>query len=338
VRDRASAAIGRGVQTSASVSESTVPQLRPLGIGEILDVGIKITIRHWWTLARSVLVIVVPLQLLATAVDISASEGAITTGGETGTVDADEIWTFVAAALVAVLLTLLGQTIATGACFKTVADAYLGRTPSWRRSLAETLRRLHSIIWVSILTYVLGGLALLALILPGIWLFISWTVAVPALLTEGIKGRRALGRSFRLVRGFWWRTFAIVVLGSILGGILQAAIGGLLGALTFAADSEIVLVVANTFASIISGVITTPFIAAVTIVLYVDLRVRKEGFDVALLVARFGDEGGELGAGVVPPPPPLVPAPAPAPRHGGSQPPYWPPPPGWKPEPEPEDR
>ena len=127
---------------------AAIPQLRPLGIGEILDVGIKITIRHWWTLARAVLVVVVPLQLVAAIADVSASGGVVTTTGGTTTINESQIWTVVAGALVAVILTLLAQTIATGACFKAVADAYLGRQPSWRRSLGEVLRRLHSIIWV----------------------------------------------------------------------------------------------------------------------------------------------------------------------------------------------
>ena len=122
--------------------------------------------------------------------------------------------------------------------------------------------------------------------------------------------------------------FAIVLLGSILGGILQAAIGGVLGGLAIAADSEIVDVVTSTLSAVIAGALTTPFIAAVTIVLYVDLRVRKEGFDLALLAGRLGDaESGEV---FVPPPPPYLPKPLP-PRTG-TQPPYWPPPPGWKPD------
>jgi hypothetical protein len=313
------------------MSQATAPQLRPLGIGEILDVGIKITMRHWWTLARAVLVVVIPLQLAAAVVDVSASGGVITTSGETGTIDPDQIWTFVAATLVAVMLTLLAQTIATGACFKAVADAYLGRVPSWRRSLVEVLRRLHSIIWVSLLAFFLGALGLVLCIAPGIWLYVSWTVAVPALLTEGVKGRKALGRSFRLVKGFWWRTLAIVLLGSFLAGILQAAIGGVLTAIAFATDSAVVDVVTSTLSAVAAGAITVPFVAAVTIVLYVDLRVRKEGFDLALLLAGFEEaDSGAPSVSAPPAPPPFVPPPRPT--FTGTQPPFWPPPPGWKPD------
>ncbi len=73
--------------------------------------------------------------------------------------------------------------------------------------------------------------------------------------------------------------------------------------------------------------LATPAAAAFITVLYIDLRVRKEGFDLLLLARRLGVErapGQE--------PPSFLPEPAPV----GSQPPFWPPPPGWKPDPAPE--
>jgi hypothetical protein len=141
-----------------------------------------------------------------------------------------------------------------------------------------------------------------------------------------VKGRKALGRSFRLVRNYWWRTFALVLLGTLLASIVAAALVGALTAVTFTAENDVAVTVANVLATIVAGLVTTPFIAAVTIVLYIDLRVRKEGFDLALLAERFGEPGASWS---VPAPP--VPLP-PARPTGGSQPPYWPPPPGWRPD------
>jgi len=315
----------------STVEPTAIPQLRPLGIGEILDVGIKITTRHWRTLVLAVLVVVVPLELLGALVTLSAVDTSFY-DPLSNEFDEDVLWREIAAITISAGLTLLAQTIATGVCFKTVADAYLGRAASWRRSLGENVRRLHSIVWISFLGTFLAVLALVACIAPGVWLYFAWAVAVPVLLMEGTKGRRALGRSFRLVRGFWWRTFAILVLGAILAGIVQSAVTAAFLGVTFSTDSEAVSVLANFLASVFAGILTTPFVAAVTIVLYIDLRVRKEGFDLALLAARLGDPA-EPGADPplidIPRPPPLLPSLRPP--TGGAQPPYWPPPPGWKP-------
>ena len=56
----------------------------------------------------------------------------------------------------------------------------------------------------------LGGFltvsASLLCIVPGIYLFVAFAVALPVLMSEGERGRKALGRSRALVRGRWWKT------------------------------------------------------------------------------------------------------------------------------------
>jgi hypothetical protein len=140
-----------------------------------------------------------------------------------------------------------------------------------------------------------------------------------------VRGFAALRRSFRLVRGRWWPTFLIVLLGFILAGVVSAIAGGLVGALAFAADSEVAEFLVNVLAQILGSAISTPFTAAFITVLYVDLRVRKEGFDLQLLAERLG------GSPVTTTMPLPAPPPAPGVDPGGEQPPFWPPPPGWKP-------
>ena len=302
-----------------------VPELRPLAVGEVLDVAIKITFRHARTLFLLVLVVVAPTQVLVTAIDLSLTEGVVTDIESDSVPSVDDISTFVGGITLIVLLLVLSSTLATGAAFKAVVDAYLGARPDWRASLGFAVRRLHSLVWISILTYLLATLALVALIVPGIWLYISWSVAVPALMTEDVRGLAALRRSFRLVRDRWWPTFLIVVLGFLLAGVVSAIVGGLVGALAFAADSEVAEFIVNVLANVLSGGISTPFTAAFITVLYVDLRVRKEGFDLQLLAERLGGSTVTTAA--------PLPAPEPAPRTfaEGDEPPFWPPPPGWKP-------
>jgi hypothetical protein len=302
-----------------------VPELRPLAVGEVLDVAIKIVFRHARTLLLVVLFVVVPTQVLVTSIDLSMTEGVVTDIESESVPTVDEVWTFLGGITLIVLLLVLSSTLATGAAYKAVVDGYLGARPDWRTSLSFALRRLHSLVWISVLTYLLASLALVALIVPGVWLFISWSVAVPALLTEDVRGFRALRRSFRLVRGRWWPTFLIILLGFLLAAVVGGIVGGLVGALAFAADSEVADFVVNVLANILGSVITTPFTAAFITVLYVDLRVRKEGFDLQLLAERLG--GAPVSTAVP------MPAPPPAPRTivEGDEPPFWPPPPGWKP-------
>lgn len=308
------------------------PELRPLSVGEVLDVAIKIYWRNAATLLTLVLLVVAPVQLLVSLVYVSAipdyDESLFSEPTPTGELDTRDLWISTAAFLIGLLLSFVAATIATAACFKAVADAYLGEPSRWRTSLRFALRRAHSILWITILGTVLSLLGLVLLIVPGVWLWVSFAVAVPVLLTEGVKGRRALGRSRRLVRGRWWPTFGILLLGTLLTGIVATVFTGLLEGLlvTDLGDDVVAVVILDAVATTIAAVLTTPFTAAFVAVVYFDLRVRKEGFDLQLLAERIG---------VTPRPewsrPPLPPSPLDRYPAGGEQPPFWPPPPGWKP-------
>jgi hypothetical protein len=305
------------------------PELRPLSIGEILDVAIKIYLRNAWTLFRVVLVVVAPVQVVSALIEASAgSNGSgITTTGDTTTVSSHDLALYLSAFGAATILGVVANTVATGASFKAVADAYLAEQPTWRSSLRFAFARLHSILWITFLGGIATVVGLVFCIIPGVYLWIAFAVAVPVLLTEGVKGTRALGRSRALVGGRWLGTFGVVLLGTVLAGVVSAAIGGLAGVANASTDANSVAgFLVNSVSGTLGAMISTPFTAAFVSVLYFDLRVRKEGFDLQLLAERIGltapPEGGYRPA----------PGSAPAPRPtGDAAPPYWPPPPGWRP-------
>jgi hypothetical protein len=303
--------------------------MRPLGIGEILDAALKIYWRNAGTLFRIVLFVMAPVTLLSQLITVSATPSGVATSrfdfapqANNTTLTTSQAITIAVGVLAAFIVSWIGSLIATGACFKAVGESYLGDRPDWRRSLAYAGRRLHSLIWVSILGALVTIAGFVACIIPGIYLAAGFAVAVPALLSEGVHGRKALGRSRRLVRGRWWGT-AILLL---LGGILTALIGGALSALVAGVsavgqdDHTVAGFVVAWLAATVSKMLTTPFSAAYITVLYFDLRVRHEAFDLQLLAQQLGVEPG-AGPGLLAPPEP----------EPGEQPPFWPPPPGWKP-------
>jgi len=317
------------------VQPAAGPELRPLSIGEVLDVGIKIVWRNASTMLKIVVPIVLPVSLLSSLITVSAQDeefGTVSpTTGEV-TYDAGDIWLYVTASIAAVVLSLLASTLATGACFKGIGDAYLGEKPSAATSLRYALRHLHSIVWVTVLGWILVILGFIACVLPSIWLYVSFALAVPVLLTEGVKGRKALGRSRRLVKGRWWPAFAIIFLGALLTGIVSLVIGGLLEAASLTnPDNNTVGVVTGTLGNTVATALTTPFSAAFVAVLYFDLRVRKEGFDLQLFAERIG-LAPRPETGFRPPPPESAQSPGgddppePEEEPRSDLPPYWPPP------------
>ncbi len=282
------------------------PQLRPLGVGEILDVAIKLYLRHAPALLRLVAVVVIPVVLLG----LILSLGTIPAG--TGVRDGNIVLPqgaatgFIVASAIAQLLVLLATLLATGASLRAISDAYLGRAPDAGASLRFAAGKLPSLIWASILVVVLVILGFIAFIVPGIYLGVAFAVVVPALLFENLTAARSLGRSRDLVKGFWWKVFGTELIGIvIIPALVQFVISMVFGVILLTSvESAAGNVVVSAIGQLVGSLVTVPLQAAVLTVLYFDLRVRKEGFDLQLLARQIGaPPTGPIPAGASPPPP-----------------------------------
>jgi hypothetical protein len=311
----------------------SAPALRPLRVGEILDAGIKVYLKNARTLMGLTAVVVVPFQLLSAVVLLSTvNNGDQVPSGGLSTLGASRGSDYAASLGANVTLTVTGALIGlltTAACVKAASDIYLDQQTDVASSLRFALRRLGSLLWLEIVTFVLLGLAFVAAIIPGIWLYAAWSVATPALLIEGCRGPGALGRSFKLVRGRWWATAGVRLVTNLMVSIVSGAIEAALVAIALAGGrgSVVLTVSVISLAAAVSAVLTRPFQAAVITILYYDLRVRHEGYDVALLAEQLGIEPASLPTGAF-----AGAGPEAVGQPGG--PPFWPPPPGWRPAPE----
>jgi hypothetical protein len=311
--------------------------LRPLSVGEILDAGIKVVLRHWRPLIKSIVLFVFPLAVLSALATASLDPDQLEllpeNTSQLGQEDAAEL----GGLAVNGLITMLTFLVVNIACFKLVCDAWLGATPDVGRSLRFGLRRAPMALLLSLIWAIGVLLGFVALIIPGIWLSVAWALAVPVLLFERVGPLKALGRSFGLVKDRWWATFLIVIVCSLLVGVLGGVVSVLPSIVAEVAAPENAL--ANAIAAVIgttlSGVIIYPYYAAVLTILYFDQRVRKEGFDLQLLAEGVGVERDPD----APLPAPFEPGPVYTPEQRAAAP-YWPPPPGWTPpppeEPEPQ--
>jgi hypothetical protein len=158
-----------------------------------------------------------------------------------------------------------------------------------------------------VLLSVLGGLAAIGVI---IWLGIRFSLASPALVLERQGVIASLRRSAKLVQGTWWRIFGITLLTLLLVFIVSLVIVLPFTILAFAVDgtalSELFTGAAPNFGwgfliiasigSVIASSITYPITAGVTVLLYVDQRIRREALDLELARAA-----GLPGYGSAPP-------------------------------------
>ncbi|MER1996876.1 MAG: hypothetical protein ABTA24_10335 [Arthrobacter sp.] len=140
---------------------------------------------------------------------------------------------------------------------------------------------------------VVGVLAVIAVFA---WLSVKLSLAPAALVAEPQGVFAAISRSWVLTRRNWWRTFGILLLTSVIVSIIVSVIStpitmlitlfASFGTADAAADdlsAVLPVLILTTAVSAFFGAIGYAFQAAVTSLLYIDLRMRREGFDVALM-------------------------------------------------------
>lgn len=312
--------------------------LRPLSLGEIYDGAFQAMRTNPRTMI-GVSAVVIAITTLISAVPqafglVAFSRALLSDPAAAANASPQEIATGLSALLssfaVPAIIEWLAVTIVTGLLIVAVSAAVLGRRTSpgvlWRRTRGRVPALLGVALLVSlaILAVVVGFalpglllliagatvagvlllvLGLLASVPVGILLGVRWSMAPPALLLEEQPVIAAMGRSWRLVRGSFWRVFGILLLTSVLVSVASGVITFPLAMVSSLLDIGQTTPYGNlgiTFAqlairgvgTIIAGAIFYPFQAAVTALLYIDLRMRREGLDVELIRASEGGIGG----------------------------------------------
>jgi hypothetical protein len=257
------------------------PQLRPLSIGELIDAGFKLFRQRFGTLMTCVLAPVVPLSILSTIIVAAVDDTAFDVNAPASDSSSVDI-----ANLIDNLLGGCAAAIAIAACFRVISSAYLGERTDAGDSLRYGLSRLLPLIVAYIAISVAAGIGLVLLVVPGIFLAVKWSMTFPVIVAERAGAFDAMRRSWELTRGHWWRVFGTLLFVVVISFVLAFLILVAFGAAIASSDSisELAFAILITAATI--GVLTVlyPLTAAVVTVVYYDLRVRNEGFELEQLV------------------------------------------------------
>jgi hypothetical protein len=253
----------------------TPPPLRPLSVGEILDVSFTLYRRHFTALAA--------VALLCSGLPVLMSIYIEAAGG---------MLAHIGLTLVYYLVFMVLSAIATAATVFIVSESYLGRPLGAGAALSRSTPLLGRIIVCSILLALVVGLGFVFLFVPGIILACGLIVAFPALVLEpGATASGALGRSWSLTRGARLRMFGLMLTLLIL---LYIPLVSLLGIAALVMPAEDMASAGTSpgglLAVALGGVVQMliyPLFYCVLTVAYYDLRVRKEGFDLEVLASTL---------------------------------------------------
>lgn len=244
-----------------SHASGRIAALRRVSGPEIVDEGIQLARQNYGALIMAALVPLLPYF----GMDIwTASHG-----------EPVELWPML-------LFSTIWASLADASAARLAMDVLEGRPPDPARALRTALRRALPVVLSGLYRAIFGLIGLVLLLVPGLYVLSAYAlIPVLPVLEPGIGVWRALRRSAALTAGARRLTFgtyvapyafvlgANMVLSQLTDSIMLRHYGRLFGGLV---GSSVALAL-------------TPFIAAIQVRLYVELRMRKEAIDIEWALA-----------------------------------------------------
>jgi uncharacterized membrane protein len=289
--------------------------LRPLSLGELLDRTFSLYKENFllffgvmvWPSLLAVAVGLLNTGLQSMAVRPGAGPSAQARFAIVG-------FGFVIGILLLMLAYWVAYTFALGATTLAVSDVYLGNVAtisgSFKRMKGRTWRLMRLMLWIGlqlVLVFALLAIGIGVLAAVGrvvalvgmvilfplivcipLWLMLRYSVSVPALMLEDLKAREAARRSGQLIKGNFGRAFLLLLLMVIITYAVMAVFQGpfFVAALVTAEHGQpsVWLLGLSSVFGALGGALAAPLLMIGLVLLYYDIRVRKEAFDLQLLM------------------------------------------------------
>jgi hypothetical protein len=240
--------------------------LKPLDNRQLFDETFDIYKKNFKLLAGIVGIVYIPISVL--------SYGLL-----------GEVATIVIAVLTWPLTYLM-----TAACTWAISRIYLGHDISISEAYSAVSKRLWPFIWTSIIAGLIVGCGFMLLVIPGV-IFSFWFVFVSQVfILEGLQYSDARQRSRQLAAGIWGRIFVVALLSiliqMVIAGVFAIPAVMIAGIGADSASGQLQPGLPAALMGLVSGIgniVALPIGIAVSVLLYYDVRVRKEGFDLELL-------------------------------------------------------
>jgi hypothetical protein len=180
----------------------------------------------------------------------------------------------------------------TGASIFAVSEVYAGRRPSIRGSFELVRGKAGAIFGVMTITGLVLMAGFIAFIIPGLYLLCRVPLGTAAAVIEDLSPGDALRRSFDLTKGFAGRAALIYMLALALtygvGMMIQIPFLVLIAVSAKQTHLALLWTVLGQVGSLIGGILIAPVNSIAFALFYYDLRVRKEAFDLQMMMQAVG--------------------------------------------------
>ena len=267
------------------MSVSVPLRLRPLEIGDLLDETFRMYRRHFLLFAGISALLAIP-SAASSGFNVFAVFGSLfqpTAQFNDTTYIESQL-----AQIVALIINLALLPFGLGAVTYAACESALGRPVTAGAVFRAVLRRYFPLLGFFLLIVVMA--IVFCLIPLWIWIWVNWIAVVPMMFVENIGLGAAMSRSWRLVAGRWWRTFLIVFLLAVLTYVVRTALVAFavvpVAVASLFLSSYILLGIAGAI-NVIVDALVNPVLQIAVVLIYFDLRVRREGLDLFQMAHRL---------------------------------------------------
>lgn len=268
------------------MGQPDAPVLRPLTIADILDQAIRLYRQNFALFLGIIALVYVPMGVVTAY--LMYLYGTMTAGmpDDPTQMDINYALLTLMPILVVLVVYLLGQPIAQGALAVAISRRYLGQETSVTNAYTVIGTRWLSLLAAAFVVAVLSLFGFSCCVAPGVYLYVMLLFTSSAIAIEAVGPVDGMSRSWWLVSGEFWRCFGTLALLYVLVMVATYAIVIPLTALALPLimNGELPLgqAVTHGITSMV-GMLFEPLTVTTVVLLYYDLRVRKEGFDLQLL-------------------------------------------------------
>lgn len=265
--------------------------LRPMSAADVLDGGFRLLRAAPAAVLVPSLLVAVLVTVADTALRLAVDSTATLRVDDEGMVEGSlfgPVFTGLLRQLVTSALTTVGVAVIGAFVAGVLVCTLAGTRPTLAAVWAVVRGRLVVAVVVGVLVAIVQTVALLFLVVPGVWLWVLLSLAVPATVVERASVATSLRRSVQVVSGSFWRVFGLRLLGALtavaFGYLFRVPFTLLADQVASSTTAEAAFLALGT---LLTSAVVLPLRAGVDVMIYLDQRIRREAFDVSLaLTAR----------------------------------------------------
>ena len=188
-----------------------------------------------------------------------------------------------------VLVMLPLNTLLYGASIVRIESIAQGADVGIGSSFRATLPRVPALIGGMIGFMLAIGVGFAFLVIPGFYLLGALFLFVPAIVLDGKGPIESLNHSHKLVKGNWWRLATIGGIAFIILYLVYLVAAVLVGfAMGFRGTDPAFVFMVDMVSTLIGGLLMMPFFSALYVEMYREVKMRKEGGDLATRIESVG--------------------------------------------------